>query len=103
VWDRLFPRAPRSAGAIATDAAVVALALLRVFVPPLPFVSGHALLAGYAALTARRWPLRAMAGLVLGQVVYVKVLAAGGWASMVGGFAVAAILAVARPREPPGR
>jgi hypothetical protein len=96
LWDRLLPNAPGSARTLSCDATAVVLALMRVIVPPLPFVSGHALLAMYAALTARRWPLRAIALVVLAHVVYTKVFASGGWRSMVGGFAVAGALAVVR-------
>jgi hypothetical protein len=96
LWDRLLPRWSGNARPAICDAAVVALALMRVFIPPLPFVSGHTLLATYAALTARRWPLRAIALVVLAQVVYMKVFASGGWRSMVGGLAVAGIAAAIR-------
>jgi hypothetical protein len=92
VWDRLFPRPPADVRALFCDGAVIVLALMRVLIPPFPFVSGHALLTAYAALAARRRPLRAIAYAVLAQVVYDKVFASGGWMSMVGGFAVAAIL-----------
>jgi hypothetical protein len=82
----------------AWDALIVALALMRVFIPPLLFVSGHTLFASYAALTARRWPLRALAVLVLAEVMYVKVFASGGWRSMLGGLAVAGVAGAARRR-----
>ena len=78
------------------DAVVVVLALMRVFVPPLPFVSGHTLFATYAALTAGRWPLLAIALLVLAEVVYTKVFASGGWQSMLGGLLVAGCAAAIR-------
>jgi hypothetical protein len=96
LWDRLLPDTPGSAWLLFVDAAAVALALMRVIVPPLPFVSGHGLLVMYAALTARRWPLRAIAVVVLTHVVYTKVFASGGWRSMLGGFAVAGALAIVR-------
>jgi hypothetical protein len=102
LWDRLLPRWPGGARRTAWDAAVVALALMRVFIPPLPFVSGHTLFATYAALTARRWPLRALALLVLAEVMYAKIFASGGWRSMLGGLAVAGVAAAARPRAPEG-
>jgi hypothetical protein len=60
--------------------------------PALPFRLRSRAADGYAALAARRWPLRAIAYAVLAQVVYDKVFASGGWRSMVGGFAVASIL-----------
>jgi hypothetical protein len=96
LWDRLLPRRPKNARLAAWDGLVVALALMRVFIPPLPFVSGHTLFATYAALTARRWPLRAIALVVLAEVMYMKVFVSGGWGSMVGGLAVACIAAAAR-------
>src|SRR5207302_9989032 len=81
LWDRLLPSWSGNARPALCDAVVVALALMRVFIPPLPFVSGHALFAMYAALTARRLPLRAIALAVLAAVVYTKVFASGGWSS----------------------
>jgi len=65
------------------------LALLRVFVPPWPFISGHALFSVYAALTARGWALRAVALIVLTQVVYGKLFMSGGWQSLLGGVGAA--------------
>jgi hypothetical protein len=101
-WDRLFPRISRTLRHAICDFIVVALSLMRVFVPPLPFVSGHTLFASYAALTAQRWPLRAIALVALAEVVYTKLFASGGWLSMVGGFAMAALLAAGRhsPQRP---
>jgi hypothetical protein len=96
LWDRLLPRWPGSARGVAWDAFVIALALMRVFAPPLPFVSGHTLFVTYAVLTARRWPLRALALLVSAEVVYVKLFASVGWKSMLGGLAAASIAALAR-------
>jgi len=96
--DRLLPRRAGGARGAAWDAGVLALALMRVFIPPLPFVSGHTLFATYAALTARRWPLRALALLVLAEVTYVKIFASGDWRSLLGGLAVAGIAAAARGR-----
>jgi hypothetical protein len=96
--DRLLPnREPRAVG-LALDAAVLALALSRVFIPPFPFVSGHTLFCAYAAATARRWPLRATAALVLLQVIYAKTVMGGGWRSMSGALAVAAAAIVVRRR-----
>ncbi|HEY0706178.1 MAG TPA: hypothetical protein VGG33_05240 [Polyangia bacterium] len=91
-FDRLFP-APARPRTLALDAAVIGLALLRVFAPPLPFVSGHALFVGYAALSARRWPLRFTALAVLGQVIYFKLFVMGGWLSLVAGLLAAAVAA----------
>lgn len=99
-WDRLCPRISRSLRHAMYDFVAVALSLMRVFVPPLPFVSGHALFASYAALTAQRWPLRAIALVALAEVVYTKLFASGGWPSMVGGFGIATLLAAGR-RLPP--
>jgi hypothetical protein len=80
------------------DLAVLALALLRVFAPPLPFVSGHALFSAYAGLSARRWPLRVTAFAVFLHVVYMKLFVTGGWLSMAGGFIMAVVAAAARRR-----
>lgn len=96
VWDRLFPSRPNPRAAL-YDALVVALALMRAVVPPLPFASGHTLLATYSAFTACRWPLRALAVVVLAETMYQR-LASGGWMSMVGGLAVAGIAAALRRR-----
>lgn len=52
-WDRLFPNPREERRALLCDALVAGLALMRAIVPPLPFVSGHTLLASYAAITAR--------------------------------------------------
>ena len=95
-WDRAFPTPPHSRRLVLCDIVVVTLALMRVFVPPLPFVSGHALFAGYAALTPRRWPLGLLAAVVLLHVVYVKVFVTGGLFSLLGGLTVAAVLAAVR-------
>jgi hypothetical protein len=96
-YDRLLPR-PESRRLIALDAAVMALALARVAVPPFPFVSGHALFAAFATGTARWWPLRATAACVLAQVIYAKTALGGGWRSMVAGLAVAAAFVALRTR-----
>src|SRR5439155_3126608 len=96
LWDRLLPSWSGNGRPALCDVVVVALALMRVFIPPLPFVSGHALFAMYAALTARRLPLRAIALAVLAEVVYTKVFASGGWRSMLRGLAVAGIVAAIR-------
>ena len=81
------------------DALVITLTAMRVVVPPLPLVSGHALLSAYGVLTARRWPLRAIATLVVLHVIYTKLFVTGGWLSMVAGFGVAMALAAFRRRE----
>ncbi len=96
--DRFLPRWSGGPRYATWDAIVLALALMRVVVPPLPFISGHTLFATFAALTARRWPLRALALSVLAEVMYVKLFASGGWKSMLGGLAVAGIAAAARGR-----
>jgi hypothetical protein len=96
LWDRLLPSPSGNARHTICDVAVLALALMRVFVPPLPFVSGHTLFASYSALTARRWPLRVVSLIVLAQVVYVKLFVTPGWPSMVGGLGAAAALAAIR-------
>jgi len=103
VWDRVFPSYSTNTRHTICDVAALALALMRVFVPPLPFVSGHTLFATYVALTATRWSVRAVALLVLVQVVYVKLFVSpGGW-SMLGGFAAALALAAARAAGPSPR
>lgn len=93
IWDRVFPARSENAWLVVCDVIVVALALMRVFVPPLPLISGHALFSAYAALTARQWPLRAISLIVLAQVMYGKLFVSGGWLSMLGGLAVAILLA----------
>ena len=98
VWDRLFPISSGDMRAALCDAVVVGLALMRVFIPPLPLVSGHTLLATYAVLSARRWPLRTIALVVLAEVVYTKVFASGGWKSMLGGLVLAGLVAALRRR-----
>ena len=54
------------------DLPVLVLSLLRAFYP-LPFISGHALFLTYAPLTARTWPLRLTAALVLIEVAIFKI------------------------------
>jgi hypothetical protein len=97
-WDRFFPSLPREPRAVLCDALVVGLALMRAISPPLPFVSGHTLLATYAAMTARRWPLRIIGFLVLAEVMYTKMFASGGVRSMLGGLAVAGSVAAVHRR-----
>jgi hypothetical protein len=92
-------RRPRPGPAeLLIDLIVVALALLRVFAPPLPFVSGHSLFSAHCALSARRWPLRGTAFAVLVHVVYIKLFVTGGGLSLFGGIAVALIAAALRQR-----
>ncbi|MDX2024482.1 MAG: hypothetical protein SF187_29850 [Deltaproteobacteria bacterium] len=81
---------------VVCDVLVIVLALMRVLVPPLPFVSGHSLFSAYAFTTPCRWHLRAVALVVLAQVAYVKLVLTGGMVSMVLGFAAAALLAFVR-------
>ena len=83
---------------VVCDAATITLALMRVFVPPLPFFSGHTLLAAYATLTAERSALRAIAIVVLALVVYDKLFWAVGLGSMFAGALVAGLLATIRNR-----
>ena len=98
IWDRLFPTWSDGLRAASCDAVVVSLALMRVFIPPAPFISGHTLLATYAALTARHRPLRIIALLVLAETAYTKLFASGGWGSMTGGLLVAGIIAALQVR-----
>jgi hypothetical protein len=93
VWDRAFPSFSRNSRAVTSDVVVITLALMRVFVPPLPLISGHSLMSAYAALTARQWPLRTISLVVLAQVMYVKLFVSEGWLSMIGGFGAAIVLA----------
>jgi hypothetical protein len=102
LWDRSFPSCSAGRRHAICDLATTTLALMRVFVPPLPFVSGHVLFASYGVLTARTWAFRAIAVVVLAQVVYVKLLVTPGLWSMLGGFAVAAVLGRIRARRAPG-
>ena len=96
LWERLLLSWSESMRPMVCDAVVVALALMRVFIPPLPFVSGHTLFAMYATLTARRWPLRVIALVVLAEVVYTKIFVSGGWRSMLAGLALAGLFAATR-------
>ena len=52
----------------------------------------------YPLLVPSAWPLKSVAASVLAHVVYDKVFAAGGWLSMVAGFAVALLLGSLRNR-----
>ena len=98
VGERLLAwRRQRRLGVVC-DAAAITFALMRVFVPPLPFFSGHTLLAVYATLTAERSALRTIAIAVLALVVYDKLFWAGGWRSMLAGALVAGPLATIRNR-----
>ena len=97
-WDRRFPSLPKESRTVLCDALVVGLALMRAIIPPLPFVSGHTLLASYAAITARRWPLRVIAFVVLAEALYTKMFGTGGVRSMLGGLAVACTVAAVRRR-----
>jgi hypothetical protein len=96
LFDRLLPRPSRRWAPALFDLGVLGLALLRVFAPPMPFVSGHTLFTAYAALTARRWPLRMLAAGVLLHVTYVKLFVTGGWISLVAGLGVAGLAALLR-------
>jgi hypothetical protein len=98
VWDRLAGWHRHGRAELAVDALVVGLAGLRAVAPPLPFVSGHALLTLYPLLVPSAWPLKLVAALVLAHVVYDKVFAAGGWRSMVAGFTAALLLGSLRNR-----
>ena len=66
---------------------------MRAVIPPLPFVSGHTLLAGYALLTAYRWPLRVVALVAFAEIIYTKLFSSLGILSFLGGLAVAWLLA----------
>jgi hypothetical protein len=94
--DRLLPRPSGGRTAALVDVAVLTLALLRVFAPPLPWASGHALFVSYAALTARRWPARIIAGAVLLQVIYMKLFVTGGLVSLIAGLILGSVASVAR-------
>lgn len=69
--DRLERRAQGSALLYALDLLVLAVSIARAF-QPVPFVSGHALFLAYALLTVRMPAARALAALVMMQVVYLK-------------------------------
>jgi hypothetical protein len=96
--DRLLPRPSGRRASAVVDVAVLALALLRVFAPPLPWASGHALFLSYAALTARRWPARIIAGAVLLQVSYMKLFVTGGVVSLIAGLVLGAVAWLAHRR-----
>jgi hypothetical protein len=86
--------------ALCLDIVVVALALARVFVPPFPFVSGHALFATYALLTASTHSLRWTAAFALAATLVLKLAVWGDWRTAAAGMAVAALFASARRRRP---
>lgn len=96
VLQRFVTQRARSATALACDLAAVVLPLMRVFIPPLPFVSGHTLFASYAMLTAAGRTLRAVALLVLVLAVFDKIFWTGGWISMIAGLAAGCALAYIR-------
>ena len=98
VCERLLAWGRQRRLGVVCDAAAITLALMRVFVPPLPFFSGHVLLAVYATLTAERSTLRTIAIAVLALVVYDKLFWARGLGSMVVGALVAGLLATIRNR-----
>jgi hypothetical protein len=74
------------------DAAVLALSLLRMLVA-VPLISGHSLFLAYALLSARSWPARATAALVLLEVFLIKVFL---WrdATLLGGLVVGVLAAL---------
>ena len=98
VCERLLTGRRQHRLGVVCDAVTITLALMRVFVPPLPFFSGHTLVAVYATLTAERWALRTIAIAVLALVVFDKLFWAGGLASMLAGALVAGMLAAIRNR-----
>ena len=100
IWDRVFPSCSSNAWHTICDGTVLVLALMRVVVPPLPFISGHTLFATYVALTATRWPVAAVSTVVLMQVLYVKLFVSPGPWSMLGGLAAALALAATRATGP---
>jgi hypothetical protein len=83
---------------VVVDAAVLALALCRVFVPPFPFVSGHVLFASYAALTAAGPVLRGTSAVALVLAIITKLVAWGDWPTPLGAMALAAALVRLRRR-----
>lgn len=68
------------------DVAVLALSVVRAFRPWPPFISGHALFLTYVLMTARGWTARLAAGVVMLEVIYLKLFA---WhdATLFGGMA----------------
>jgi hypothetical protein len=96
VWDRAVSGWPSTWRPLLCDTLAVALALMRVLVPPLPFVSGHALFTGYAAIAAEHFPLRLIALVVLAQVAYVKLVRWSDWLTLLGGLAAAAAIGAMR-------
>lgn len=95
VLERALQRAPLRARAL--DAAVIALALTRAFYL-LPFVSGHVLFAAYALATGRSWPVRWTAGLVLVEVLVIKLLVWSDFSTPAGALVIALAAAVAHRR-----
>lgn len=100
VLQRFIAQRARSATALACDLAAIVLPLMRVFIPPLPFVSGHTLFASYAVLTAAGRTLRAVALLVLMLAIFDKIFWTGGWTSMIAGLAAGGALAYIHDVEP---
>lgn len=90
--DRLLNDQERTTRNVICDLSTVVLALMRVFVPPLPFVSGHSLFVSYVVATAGTWTLRCLALLVMAQVVVVKLFNSPGVPSLLGGIAAAAVI-----------
>jgi hypothetical protein len=100
VWDRLFPNRSGDACAAFCDATIVGLAAMRAIIPPLPFASGHTVLACYAAITARQTPVQATALVVLVGVMYDKLFVSGGATSMLIALVVAVSVAALRRHSP---
>jgi hypothetical protein len=96
--ERLSPAQRTRGRLLAVDAVVVALALARVFAPPLPFASGHVLFCAYAAATAWAWPLRLTATLALVHILYVKLAVWGDLKTPLIALALAAVAATVRRR-----
>ncbi len=93
LWDRYAARTKPAPAELTIDAVAVTLAGLRAVTPPLPFLSGHALLTAYPLLTRGRWPLHFIAAIVLAHVLYDKLFVTRGGASLLAGLLMAALLA----------
>ena len=93
LWDRYAARTRPAPAELAVDAVAVMLAGLRAVAPPLPFLSGHALLTAYPLLAGGRWPLQVIAAVVLAHVLDDKLFVTQGGASLLAGLLMAALLA----------
>lgn len=90
----------KAIAAVGLDVLVISVAMVRAFYP-IPFISGHVLFTAYAVFTGRHTFGRTVAGVVLVQVLFTKIVLWGDNVTMWGALLLSLLCAIGRKQCAP--